>query len=153
MKRIHGLGVRKILVPSLPPLGCLPQSTSKLSFQQCNETENSLSGFHNLLLQQAVAKLNNETQDSAFVILDLFGAFMTTFKNKGIVIISSRLRIAMLSILLFIYFYYYCKQVGYNNLLIISYACRKLEDWESVEAMLCWDRERFQLWKCRWQWS
>ncbi|KAK9196796.1 hypothetical protein WN943_004928 [Citrus x changshan-huyou] len=83
MKRIHGLGVRKILVPSLPPLGCLPQSTSKLSFQQCNETENSLSGFHNLLLQQAVAKLNNETQDSAFVILDLFGAFMTTFKNKG----------------------------------------------------------------------
>ncbi|KAJ4705179.1 GDSL esterase/lipase [Melia azedarach] len=83
LKRIHGLGVKKIVVPTLQPLGCLPRSASKLSFRQCNATENSLTGFHNVLLQQAVAKLNSETKDSAFAILDLYSAFMSVFNNKA----------------------------------------------------------------------
>ncbi|CAK7327546.1 unnamed protein product [Dovyalis caffra] len=83
MKRIHGLGVKKVAVTTLQPLGCLPRSTFASSFQQCNGTENELVGFHNLLLQQAVVKLNNETKDSTFVILDLYKAFMSVLKNKG----------------------------------------------------------------------
>ena len=83
LKRIHGLGVKKIAVTALQPLGCLPRSTIKSSFQQCNGTENSLVSFHNLLLQQAVAKLNNDTKVSTFVILNLYDSFMSVLKNKG----------------------------------------------------------------------
>ncbi|PON83145.1 Lipase [Trema orientale] len=84
LKRIHDLGVKKIAVTALEPLGCLPSSTAVSSFRQCNGTQNSLVSFHNLLLQQAVAKLNNETsKDSTFLILDLYSSFMSVFKNKG----------------------------------------------------------------------
>ncbi|KAK9289937.1 hypothetical protein L1049_008099 [Liquidambar formosana] len=83
LKRIHGLGVRKVAVTTLEPLGCLPRSTAMSSFQMCNGTQNAAVSYHNLLLQQAVAKLNNESKDSAFVVLDLYGSFMSVFKNKG----------------------------------------------------------------------
>lgn len=84
LKRIHSMGVRKVAVTALQPLGCLPRSTVHNSFQQCNATENVAADFHNMLLQQAVAKLNNESKDSrAFVILDLYGSFNKVLKNKG----------------------------------------------------------------------
>ncbi|XP_010097639.2 GDSL esterase/lipase At5g03610, partial [Morus notabilis] len=83
LKRIHDLGVKKIAVTALEPLGCLPRSTAVTSFRQCNGTQNSFVGLHNLLLQQAVAKLNNENKDAPFLILDLYDSFMTVFKNKG----------------------------------------------------------------------
>ncbi|KAJ6298055.1 hypothetical protein OIU76_019227, partial [Salix suchowensis] len=83
MKRIHGMGVKKVVVTALQPLGCLPRITLTSSFQQCNGTVNELFSFHNLLLQQAVIKLNNETKESTFAILDLYDAFMAVFKNKG----------------------------------------------------------------------
>ncbi|KAB5521509.1 hypothetical protein DKX38_025828 [Salix brachista] len=83
MKRIHGMGVKKVVVTALQPLGCLPRITITSSFQQCNGTANELASFHNLLLQQAVIKLNNDTKDSTFAILDLYDAFMAVFKNKG----------------------------------------------------------------------
>uniref|UniRef100_A0A6N2MF32 SGNH hydrolase-type esterase domain-containing protein n=1 Tax=Salix viminalis TaxID=40686 RepID=A0A6N2MF32_SALVM len=75
---------QKVGFTALQPLGCLPRSTFTSSFQQCNGTENELVSFHNLLLQQAVIKLNNDTKkDSTFAILDLYDAFMAVFKNKG----------------------------------------------------------------------
>ncbi|XP_004305352.1 PREDICTED: GDSL esterase/lipase At5g03610-like [Fragaria vesca subsp. vesca] len=37
----------------------------------------------NLLLQQAVAKLNSETESSSFIILDLYASFTPVFKNKA----------------------------------------------------------------------
>ncbi|KAA8518598.1 hypothetical protein F0562_016072 [Nyssa sinensis] len=83
LKRIHGLGVTKVAVAGLQPLGCLPRSTVVSSFQQCNGTENMEVIFHNLLLRQAVAKLNNESKDSAFVILDLYTSFISILMNKG----------------------------------------------------------------------
>ncbi|XP_016512289.1 GDSL esterase/lipase At5g03610 isoform X2 [Nicotiana tabacum] len=84
MRRVNGLGAKKIAVTALEPLGCLPQSTVLNSFQQCNATENTAVDFHNALLQQAVAKLNNETKDSTFVILDLFSSFTTVLERKGV---------------------------------------------------------------------
>ncbi|KAM2450949.1 hypothetical protein COP1_008503 [Malus domestica] len=82
LKRIYALGVSKVVVTALQPLGCLPSRTASFSFQQCNVTENALVVFHNLLLQQAVAKLNKETKNS-FIIVDLYASFMSVFKNKG----------------------------------------------------------------------
>ncbi|KAF8403254.1 hypothetical protein HHK36_011355 [Tetracentron sinense] len=83
LKRIHGMGVRKVAITALQPLGCLPQSTALYSYQQCNDTENTAVNFHNLLLKQAVEKLNNESKDSAFMILDLYSAFLSVFERPG----------------------------------------------------------------------
>ncbi|XP_021660035.2 GDSL esterase/lipase At5g03610 [Hevea brasiliensis] len=83
LKRIKGLGVKKIAVCGLQPLGCLPSSTFASSFQRCNGADNKGVSFHNLLLKQKVAKLNKQTKDSSFLILDLYSAFMTILKNKG----------------------------------------------------------------------
>ncbi|XP_060201217.1 GDSL esterase/lipase At5g03610-like [Lycium barbarum] len=84
MRRVNGLGAKKVAVTTLEPLGCLPQSTVFNSFQQCNATENIAVDFHNSLLQQAVAKLNNETMGSSFMILDLFSSFTTVLDRKGV---------------------------------------------------------------------
>lgn len=76
------MGVKKVAVGALQPLGCLPEFTVSNSFQQCNETSNLSVKFHNTLLQQAVAKLNNESKDSgAFVILDLYDAFASVLNH------------------------------------------------------------------------
>ncbi|XP_059428152.1 GDSL esterase/lipase At5g03610-like [Corylus avellana] len=83
LKRIHGLGVKKVAVTALQPLGCLPRSTAMASFRQCNGTVNLLVNYHNLLLEKAVATLNNETNDSPFLILDLYASFMFVIENKG----------------------------------------------------------------------
>ncbi|KAI6674120.1 hypothetical protein NL676_002026 [Syzygium grande] len=80
LKRVYALGVRKIAVAALQPLGCLPQYSYATSFQKCNDTVNTLVGFHNQLLKQAVDKLNNETSPSTFVIVDLYSAFTSVFE-------------------------------------------------------------------------
>ncbi|KAK6231805.1 hypothetical protein QUC31_010961 [Theobroma cacao] len=82
LKRIHGLGVRKIAVSALQPLGCLPQSTAQFSFEQCNATENTLVNLHNQLLVQAVNNLNKKTNSTSVIVLDLYDAFWTVFNQK-----------------------------------------------------------------------
>ena len=82
LRRIHKLGVKKIAIASLQPLGCLPSKTTSSSFKHCNASDNALVKLHNILLRRAVAKLNNETKPSTFVILDLYKAFLTVLKNK-----------------------------------------------------------------------
>ncbi|KAL2529464.1 GDSL esterase/lipase [Forsythia ovata] len=82
LKRLHEMGAKKIAVTALEPLGCLPQITQSSWFQQCNETQNIAVNFHNLLLHQTVEKLNNETQDSAFLVLDLYSSFTTVLEHK-----------------------------------------------------------------------
>lgn len=82
LKRIHDLGVRKIAVSALQPLGCLPQSTAQFSFQKCNGTENALVNLHNQLLAQAVNNLNKQSNSTSFFILDIYNAFWTVFNQK-----------------------------------------------------------------------
>ncbi|KAG8376690.1 hypothetical protein BUALT_Bualt09G0090100 [Buddleja alternifolia] len=83
LQRIHGLGATKIVVTALQPLGCLPRVTQMSSFQQCNSTLNLAVNYHNLLLQQAVDKLNNYTKTPTFFILDLYNSFTTVLNQKG----------------------------------------------------------------------
>ncbi|KAI7732519.1 hypothetical protein M8C21_012619 [Ambrosia artemisiifolia] len=83
IKRIREMGVPRVLVTSLQPIGCLPRETIFSSYQQCNVSRNAASNFHNQLLQQVVTGLNNSTKDSSFLILDLFTTFNTVLKNKG----------------------------------------------------------------------
>ncbi|KAG8645352.1 hypothetical protein MANES_10G057800v8 [Manihot esculenta] len=79
LKRIHGLGMQKIAVTALQPIGCLPELAASSSYENCSENWNSASKLHNQMLEKAVQKLNNETQKPVFEILDLFRAFMSAF--------------------------------------------------------------------------
>lgn len=83
LKRLQQLGATKVAVTSLEPLGCLPRMTQMSSFQQCNATQNLAVNYHNLLLQQTVSKLNNDTKTSTFFILDLYSSFTTVLQQKG----------------------------------------------------------------------
>ncbi|XP_059307712.1 GDSL esterase/lipase At5g03610-like [Lycium ferocissimum] len=77
LRRIHGLGVQKLGITALEPIGCLPKMTASLSYENCSEPANSLSKFHNQLLHQTIEKLNNQTGRPVFFILDLYSAFMS----------------------------------------------------------------------------
>ncbi|XP_074269044.1 GDSL esterase/lipase At5g03610-like [Silene latifolia] len=82
LQRIYNLGVKKISLTSLQPLGCLPTNTFETSFQLCNSTSNKAVKFHNLLLQQAVSKLNKHLHNP-FVVVDLYTAFSSIIHEKG----------------------------------------------------------------------
>lgn len=82
--RIKALGVKKVVVNSLQPVGCLPSMTITSSFQQCNQTSNNLLAlFHNNLLHQAVNKLNEETKDHSFIVLNLYDSFMSVLNHPS----------------------------------------------------------------------
>ncbi|XP_010244330.1 PREDICTED: GDSL esterase/lipase At5g03610-like isoform X2 [Nelumbo nucifera] len=82
VKRIHEMGVKKVAVTTLQPLGCLPQNTLLSYYRHCNATQNMAVNFHNFLLKQAVQQLNNEVKNSTF-LLDLHSAFMSVFKKRN----------------------------------------------------------------------
>ncbi|VVB12978.1 unnamed protein product [Arabis nemorensis] len=84
LRRIHTLGVKKIVVPSLAPLGCIPSFVKSSLIQgRCNDILNLFVDIHNALLHQVVTNLNNETNHTTFVIFYYNNAFSTVFKNKG----------------------------------------------------------------------
>jgi ABC-type enterochelin transport system ATPase subunit len=81
LKRIQSLGINKIAVELMEPLGCLPVFTQSYSYEKCNETLNMVAMNHNQLLLQAVDKLNKEIGKSVFVTLDLYTAFLSTIAS------------------------------------------------------------------------
>ncbi|KAK3228470.1 hypothetical protein Dsin_000351 [Dipteronia sinensis] len=88
LRRIKGLGVEKVLVTAVEPIGCLPSVTAQNSHQKCDEFFNSASQFHNRQLKDAVNKLNTDTNiihnstASSFIILDTYKAFMSALNEK-----------------------------------------------------------------------
>uniref|UniRef100_A0A803NWV7 GDSL esterase/lipase n=1 Tax=Cannabis sativa TaxID=3483 RepID=A0A803NWV7_CANSA len=85
VRRIQKLGVRKIAVTALEPLGCLPPFTASSSFQNCSQIFNSVSDFHNQILHQKLQALNNQTSSLSnslpVLVLDLYTTFMSAFEN------------------------------------------------------------------------
>ncbi|KAL7252713.1 hypothetical protein ACSBR1_007305 [Camellia fascicularis] len=64
LKSIHDLGVRKIGLVAIEPLGCLPRFTVPSSVQCCNRNLDLASKSHNLRLHRAVHKLRKENNGS-----------------------------------------------------------------------------------------
>ncbi|XP_028752473.1 GDSL esterase/lipase At5g03610 [Neltuma alba] len=82
--RIHRLGVKKIAVNGLQPVGCLPKTTASSSFSLCNSTHNTFARHHNTLLSQGLARLKEKANDnSSFVVLDLFHSFMSVLNHPS----------------------------------------------------------------------
>ncbi|CAI8610784.1 unnamed protein product [Vicia faba] len=93
--RIKELGVKKVIISNLLPLGCLPYETTLSSFKQCNETTNNLIvTYHNTLLTEAVKKLNQQIEDhssSLFIVLDIYDSFMWVLKHPSTYNINNEL--------------------------------------------------------------
>ncbi|KAI4370188.1 hypothetical protein MLD38_018562 [Melastoma candidum] len=84
IERIHNLGMKKVAVAGLQPLGCLPLMTYPDAFQRCNHTINDLVVFHNQLLSATVATLNAVAKDSStFVLVDLYDSFLSVINGTG----------------------------------------------------------------------
>ncbi|KAK2403958.1 GDSL esterase/lipase [Trifolium repens] len=81
LKRIQSLGISKIAIELMEPMGCLPIVTQLSSYEKCNDTLNMVSMNHNQLLLQAVDKLKMEIGKSIFVTLDLYTAFLSTIES------------------------------------------------------------------------
>lgn len=76
LKRIHDLGVRKVVVTNLHPLGCTPMIARVSNYSSCNSTINLAVQLHNQKLDAAVKELLIETRSyDTFMSLDVHGAF------------------------------------------------------------------------------
>lgn len=145
LKRLHGMGLKKVAVTALEPLGCLPQATAASSFQGCNGTQNAAVAYHNLLLSQAVAKLNNETTESPFVVLDLYGSFMSVIQHK-----ADRLGII---ILLTFRFILPKSSAPLGVRLALMFLLREFQVREPIEAMLHGDKQSVLVRECGREWG
>ncbi|XP_038712263.1 GDSL esterase/lipase At5g03610-like isoform X2 [Tripterygium wilfordii] len=82
LQQISDLGLRRIMVTAIEPLGCLPTSAALSSYKSCNKTSNASAKFHNKLLRKSVHKLNQKSRGFEFGILDLYRAFMSAIKRS-----------------------------------------------------------------------
>ncbi|KAI3894043.1 hypothetical protein MKW92_026061, partial [Papaver armeniacum] len=83
LREIRKIGVKKVVMPTMQPLGCLPYKTKTLSYEKCDKPLNNDTIYHNTLLQKSVQRLNREATDSPFHILDLYSAFMSVINKRG----------------------------------------------------------------------
>ncbi|KAI3924836.1 hypothetical protein MKW98_031087 [Papaver atlanticum] len=83
LREIGKIGLKKVVMLNLEPLGCLPNKAVLMSYEKCDKHANNETMFHNMLLQQIVQRLNNETTDSPFQILDLYSAFLSVINKQG----------------------------------------------------------------------
>ncbi|XP_061374314.1 GDSL esterase/lipase At5g03610-like [Gastrolobium bilobum] len=78
LKRIHSLGINKVAVGLLQPIGCLPALTVISFHETCLDILNLVSQTHNQMLLQNVLQLNHQMGKSVFVTLDLYNSFLST---------------------------------------------------------------------------
>lgn len=81
IQRIHRLGINKVAVSLLGPIGCLPQITLVTFHLKCVDILNLVSQNHNNKLIQTVQELNQQAGKSVFVTLDLYNAFLSTIST------------------------------------------------------------------------
>ncbi|XP_051130175.1 GDSL esterase/lipase At5g03610-like [Andrographis paniculata] len=82
LRHISRLGASKVVVTTLPPLGCLPNITRPSSYKKCNATDNMIADYHNLLLQQAVAGLNNMLKSTSYFVMDFYRSFTAVLDSR-----------------------------------------------------------------------
>ncbi|CAL5209128.1 unnamed protein product [Lathyrus oleraceus] len=78
VQRIHDMGINKIAIGLLIPIGCVPRITAITFHLSCVDILNLISVNHNQMLIQTVLQLNQQVGKSVFVTLDLYNAFLST---------------------------------------------------------------------------
>lgn len=135
--RMRGLGVKKVVVNGLQPVGCLPQMTASSSFQRCNDTSDNLALLHNNLLNQAVTRLNQQTTTNGhynyssppFLVLNLYASFMSVLNHPSTHNIQNQLKPCCVGVSS----EYSCGSVGENNV-------KKYRVCEEPKSAFFWDQ-------------
>ncbi|XP_027367660.1 GDSL esterase/lipase At5g03610-like [Abrus precatorius] len=81
LKRIHNLGINKIAVGLLQPIGCLPALNLISLRTTCVEFLNSISRTHNKILLQNVQEINKESGKSVVIPVDLYTSFVSAIES------------------------------------------------------------------------
>ncbi|CAL5209130.1 unnamed protein product [Lathyrus oleraceus] len=81
VQRIHGLGINKIAIGLLEPIGCMPPITQVTFHLTCVDLLNLVSENHNQVLLKNLLQLNQQLGKSVFVPLDLYNAFLSTIET------------------------------------------------------------------------
>ncbi|AES62015.1 GDSL-like lipase/acylhydrolase [Medicago truncatula] len=81
VQRIHNLGINKVAIALLEPLGCLPRINAVTFHLSCVDLLNLVSENHNKLLLQTVLQLNQQVGKPVYVTLDLYNAFLSIIKT------------------------------------------------------------------------
>ncbi|XP_076945927.1 GDSL esterase/lipase At4g16230-like [Bidens hawaiensis] len=96
LKRLHDMGARKILVPNVGPIGCIPYSrdinSSLVGKDECVALPNYLANFFNKQLRGLLQDLNNSLEESTFVYADgnrIAGDILRNFKSYGFEVADS----------------------------------------------------------------
>lgn len=78
VKRLQAMGVSKVLVNSMPPLGCSPwRARHSDGYAQCEGNGNTLATTHNTLLSQKLDGLQD------VLVLDLYNAFNSIARSMS----------------------------------------------------------------------
>jgi len=77
VKRLQDLGVSKVLVNSLPPLGCTPWRSRLSSYARCDSSGNNIANTHNMLLAQKLSGFED------VLLLDLYSTFDSVARSKS----------------------------------------------------------------------
>ncbi|KAJ1266585.1 hypothetical protein BS78_08G163600 [Paspalum vaginatum] len=81
VKQLRDLGVSKVLVSSMPPIGCTPWQ-ARPSYTSCYSTGNAIATTHNALLSQKL--LDAQFEKDEVLLLDLYTAFAdVAAQSKG----------------------------------------------------------------------
>jgi len=75
------LGINKVAIGLLEPIGCLPHITVVTFHLSCVGLLNLASEYHNKVLLQTVLELNQQVGKPVYVTLDLYNAFLSTIKT------------------------------------------------------------------------
>ncbi|KAJ7544269.1 hypothetical protein O6H91_09G071700 [Diphasiastrum complanatum] len=92
LKRLHDLGVRKFAVFNLGPLGCIPKHTAINSYKYCISALNIFSEHHNRVFVQEVHATLSALEDTDFIILDQYRAFLLVINQARLFGFKHRLK-------------------------------------------------------------
>ncbi|KAL2931244.1 hypothetical protein RDABS01_036654 [Bienertia sinuspersici] len=81
LQHIHNIGVPKIVVTAMEPVGCLPVITSLSGYMNCTESLNNVSLLHNDLLHKSVERLISNATNLQVSVIDLYGAFLSVLQG------------------------------------------------------------------------
>ncbi|XP_051137566.1 GDSL esterase/lipase At5g41890 [Andrographis paniculata] len=86
LKRLHGLGARKIVVVGIGPLGCIPfiRAISLVPSRECAATVNAFVSSYNQRLKVEINQLNVDAgADAIFVYVNSYDIFLEIIDNYG----------------------------------------------------------------------
>ncbi|KAG9439712.1 hypothetical protein H6P81_019877 [Aristolochia fimbriata] len=85
LNHLRDIGIRRMAVTNVPPLGCLPGVAVNHPSPQCNEDQYKVAKKHRDMLEKAVEHINeqdSQSNDFSVVIIDIYDAFTSVIRSR-----------------------------------------------------------------------